>query len=96
MRFQMEGKLKRGGRTRFQAVFCEIARGLVAQDATQMDLADAFGVTDRTIRFWLCGEPTFRAAVLAGQRDRDERRVLAAQERYDDFVRRRAPSHRAS
>lgn len=86
----MDTRLPRGGQTKFRQEFCEIARGLAAQGATQEQVAATLDVSSRTVRNWLTSWPEFRSAVSAGEHERDELVLLAAQARYDTFVRRRS------
>lgn len=58
---------KDGRPTDYLPAYVEPARKLCAMGATDIDLAEAFGVSDRTIRRWRLAQPEFADACRAGK-----------------------------
>lgn len=64
---------KGGHPTDYRAEFVEQARKLCILGATDIDLADFFGVSDRTIYRWQTQFPEFCQALKAGKAEADDR-----------------------
>lgn len=62
-----------GRPTSFKPSFCEQAEKLCRLGATDIDLADFFGVSDRTIYRWQSQYEEFRQALKAGKEGADDR-----------------------
>ncbi len=62
-----------GGRpTAYDAKYCTIARKLCELGATDDDLAEALGVSERTIRTWMVTHEDFSAACRVGKQAADD------------------------
>jgi hypothetical protein len=63
-----------GGRpTDYKSEFANEAKGLCEQGATDKELAEYFGVSDRTINRWKVEFPEFRQSLKAGKDAADDR-----------------------
>lgn len=64
-----------GRPTKYKKEFVEQAEKICALGATDFDLADFFGVSDRTIYRWSQAHPEFCQALKTGKAEADERVV---------------------
>ena len=62
-----------GRPTKYAPAFCERAFVLAAQGATDIEIADAFGVHIATIFRWRAEHPEFREATVLGKEAADDR-----------------------
>ena len=61
-------RAKTGGRKRqYKPEFAKVAREMCRMGASDMNLADAFGVHQRTIDYWRISYPEFRTAMKVGK-----------------------------
>lgn len=65
----------RGRPTEFRPEYCDIARRLAEQGATDQELADVLRVHRSTFYRWLSDHPEFRDAIKLGKEPADERVV---------------------
>jgi hypothetical protein len=64
---------KRGRPTGYDPSFCQEAANLCINGATDEELAQAFGVSARTVYRWQAAHPEFSQALKAGKEMADER-----------------------
>jgi hypothetical protein len=64
---------KRGRPSKFDPSFVERARAMCEQGATDLEMADAFGVSSSTFYAWRHQYPEFSEAVIAGKEAADDR-----------------------
>jgi len=64
---------KRGRPTKYDPAYCDEARDLCAAGATDIELADHFGVNTSTIYAWRNVHEEFSKAVIAGKDAADDR-----------------------
>lgn len=67
----MAAKKNKGRPTRFKQEYCEQTRKLCLLGATDMDLADFFGVQESTINNWKKAHPSFLESIKAGKEEAD-------------------------
>lgn len=69
----ISGAMPAGRPTKFKADFVEQVRKLCELGATDMELADFFGVDTRTIYRWRIEHPEFCQAAIVGKESADDR-----------------------
>ncbi len=64
---------RRGRPTKYDPAYCDVARDLCSAGATDIELADHFGVNTSTIYAWRNAHEEFSKAVIAGKDAADDR-----------------------
>jgi len=80
--------MKEGRKSTYRKENVRLAQKLAHLGATDRDLADAFGVSIRTISIWQAKHPEFMQALRLGKKEADNRVTRSLFQKANGYIRR--------